>query len=685
MPERLSPWLLLRRVTSWISQRLAIPVTRDHNFGNASITHSRLRINRLAFCAILFFSAIGVRLLHWQDSVIEVWHGQSMITTMGTTYEPEALNMLRDGYILFPRVFSTPSDATMVLHPPGYSILMAGIYGLFGNSDANIQLLQIVGDAAAAVMIFLIAGELLPYAVAIVAGMLVALSPHLAYYSLWISPDSLTVLPILAAAYFIILAVKKPRLITVVAAGMGLGLSCWLRSNSLLLAPLVAILILRLFERGKRLRYTVVFVGTTLIVISPITIRNLVLFHRFIPLSVGAGITLIEGIADYDKEHVFGMPFTDEEAAHMEARLYARPDYNGDLWTSDGVERDRARFARGLVAIRSHPAWFLGVMVRRAGFMLRYNDSGPHNWPFHSASVPIVSASPPVSHSPEPKDGMQPVWSSSPADLIANGTILSPRAEISVGDNGTVLQVRSDSSEYGDQFAPASARVQKNTDYVLRLLVNLEQGEMAAKITTSDRRVALASEIIADAQRKTRKRSKKNKERSSTEPGEADSTAEQDLASILIPFASGTTNEVHLVLSNNGPQADSSFLRVGRADLLELGPTAYTWTRYPRVLIRGIQKNLFTTGRMLPLEIIGIALLAIAGRWRALAILLVVPFYYLSLHSAFHTEYRYILAIHYFLFVMAATALFCFGTALWQGLGWAVRVSRKRASAPFIA
>jgi hypothetical protein len=35
--------------------------------------------------------------------------------------------------------------------------------------------------------------------------------------------------------------------------------------------------------------------------------------------------------------------------------------------------------------------------------------------------------------------------------------------------------------------------------------------------------------------------------------------------------------------------------------------------------------------------------------------------------SAFHTEYRYIIAIHYFLFVMAAVAIYVLGMMIWQG------------------
>ena len=65
---------------------------------------------------------------------------------------------------------------------------------------------------------------------------------------------------------------------------------------------------------------------------------------------------------------------------------------------------------------------------------------------------------------------------------------------------------------------------------------------------------------------------------------------------------------------------------------------------------------------MLPLLIVGLALLVISRRWRALVILLVVPAYYLSVQSAFHTEYRYILAMHYFLFIAAGVTVYCAGS-----------------------
>jgi hypothetical protein len=64
--------------------------------------------------------------------------------------------------------------------------------------------------------------------------------------------------------------------------------------------------------------------------------------------------------------------------------------------------------------------------------------------------------------------------------------------------------------------------------------------------------------------------------------------------------------------------------------------------------------------------IAGALLLGLALRGRALVLLLVVPAYYLCAQSALSTEYRYILAIHYFLFALAAVTLFCAGLTVKQ-------------------
>ena len=77
---------------------------------------------------------------------------------------------------------------------------------------------------------------------------------------------------------------------------------------------------------------------------------------------------------------------------------------------------------------------------------------------------------------------------------------------------------------------------------------------------------------------------------------------------------------------------------------------------------------------MLPAVILGIALLALARRRSVLVIVLAVPVYYLCAQSALSTEYRYILGIHYFLFVTAAVTLHSFGAAA----GQVARIAARR-------
>jgi hypothetical protein len=55
-------------------------------------------------------------------------------------------------------------------------------------------------------------------------------------------------------------------------------------------------------------------------------------------------------------------------------------------------------------------------------------------------------------------------------------------------------------------------------------------------------------------------------------------------------------------------------------------------------------------------------------KWRALVVLLAVPVYYLCVQSALHTEYRYVLAVHYFLFAAAGHALCRAGQKMVSGL-----------------
>jgi dolichyl-phosphate-mannose-protein mannosyltransferase len=647
-----------------ISNRLALIFEADPD---------RSQRVKVATVTAIFLLAVGVRLLHWQDSYTKIAQQGPWSSGIAGHYKSEAQRMLAEGGFLYPNRLVDPGDARLIIHPPGYSILIAAIFAVWGESDRPLRLAQIVLDALSAVMIFLIAAALFKFALATIAAVLVALSPHLAYHSIWISPDNLPVLPILVAVYLLIKASERPRLVTVLAAGAMIGLSCWLRANGLMLAAFMAVAVALLSDKSRRVWYAAALVGATVLVVSPITIRNWVLFHHFIPISIAGGENLIVGIADFDKEGRFGMPTSDGDAAVKDAVWYDRPDYRISAWLPDGVERDQARYARGLRVIRSNPRWFLGVMLQRAFFMLRYNDAGRSDWPFNTSQVPIVSAEIPAMHSPASAREMQPVWSISGPGLRSNASDQSIQAEISLEEQGQTLRIVGDASEFGEQFVSAPIAVEPGTDYVLSVENAFGQGKAAVKVTSTERRITLSSEILnSEGAERSAKRERKKK--GDTLSGSVDPLVQSSVNKVDMIFASGDRREVRLVISNNGAGSVRPITEVGEVSLYNLGATPFQWTRYPRALIRGLQKNLFKTNTMLPLAITGMLLLALGGRGRALVILLVVPAYYLCAQSVLSTEYRYILAIHYFFFIMAAATIYCAG----QFVGQVVQSARRR-------
>ncbi|MGH9967661.1 MAG: ArnT family glycosyltransferase, partial [Pyrinomonadaceae bacterium] len=323
---------------------------------------------KLVIIGLIFLAALSARLLVWQNKRAEVAQVQTRVTE---NYKHLARLLQQNGFGSFFAASSTTSNPDLLGHPPGYSILVTLIYRMAGESDAAIQLFQITCDSLCAVIIFLIAIELLPLGVGTLAGFMAAFAPQFSWNSILLLPDTLAALPILLAIYLIIRASKQPRWFTVFAAGILIGISCWLRANALLLAPFLALLLPFVFPRGMRLRLALTLIGGASLAIAPLTIRNAVVFGHFIPVSLGAGQTLLEGIADYDEARRFGLPNTDMDLIQQEAETHNRPEYATTLFGPDATKRDRERLARGFAVIRDHPFWFVTVMVRRAASMWR--------------------------------------------------------------------------------------------------------------------------------------------------------------------------------------------------------------------------------------------------------------------------------------------------------------------------
>ncbi|HEY6120739.1 MAG TPA: glycosyltransferase family 39 protein [Pyrinomonadaceae bacterium] len=573
---------------------------------------------RLGLISFVFILAIVIRLFHWQDNPTPPFHG------MTGEYKAHAMVLVRGdvkGFLAGP---NPPSNAHVIKHPPGYPLLMALVYKLFGDNDSAMRVVHIVLDATAVVFVFLIANELFSFGTAILASVLAALSPQLAYHAVALLPDPLAAPTLLLAIYLLVRAYKQSCLVTVFAAGIAIGISCWFRSNTLLLPVFICATMPLLFPTGRRTRAVVALLAGFLLLVAPVTIRNAVYFHSFIPLSLSAGITLVEGIGVYDKEKKFGLPDSDYLVTKWEAEEFQRPDYLGDRFGVDGVIRERFRIHRGLAVIESHPLWFAGVMVQRAISMLRL------------ARVELVRPQPAVRH--DLTNFPNEAWTLSPAQAASGSSLGNLTLALSEAKQNLRIVATS-----GNTFILGRLPVKPASDYLLQLPLKIEEGQVVIEVIDDAKNITLAwTPILHPVNWLDLK------------------PEEQPTSMVEVPFVSSQAQNVRLELKMTGKAGQEITVQIGSIRAYELGPATQTWTRYPRMIIHLLQK-LFITAVALPCALLGIVLLVRRRRWAALVLLLVVPVYYMCLQSALWTEFRYILAMHYFLFILVSLGIVWLG------------------------
>lgn len=329
-----------------------------------------------AFGLALYGFAFAVRALHSVDLDPVIDTRDQPGQRMTRRYDLAAVSILHGEGVLFPAQ-PNPKDTGLLARPPGYPTLLAGLYALIGRSLRSTMLVQNVVTSLSSPLVFVAAGPIVGWPAAAVAGLLAATAPHLAFHSNAILPDALCVLPVAGGVLLVELARRRRSPSLLALAGAAFGISVWLRPNTLALGPFVAAgLALLARDRRRALRPAMILAVTSLLVVSPITIRNYWIYGEFVPVSINFGIVLWEGIGDAGGPR-FGAQRFDPDVAQAEAVLYGDPRY-GVWWASpDGIARDRARIRRSLDIILHNPAWFAAAALDRMRQMLDYPSNAP--------------------------------------------------------------------------------------------------------------------------------------------------------------------------------------------------------------------------------------------------------------------------------------------------------------------
>jgi 4-amino-4-deoxy-L-arabinose transferase-like glycosyltransferase len=167
---------------------------------------------------------------------------------------------------------------------PGYPAWVGLWYALLGHHPLAVRLAQVPVGALTIGLTWLLARRLFGSTTAAIAAYLVALYPLAWQYEQLLYPESLATPLTLAALILIFTGTPSAR--RALAAGLVIGISLLVRPSGefLVLGALVAWIVAVGWRRGIGL--TVITAVAAILVVAPWTVRNAVVMHGFVPISM---------------------------------------------------------------------------------------------------------------------------------------------------------------------------------------------------------------------------------------------------------------------------------------------------------------------------------------------------------------------------------------------------------------
>nr|WP_240806975.1 glycosyltransferase family 39 protein [Polyangium spumosum] len=263
-------------------------------------------------------------------------------------------------------------------YPVGYPALIGGAYALFGAHPGVAMLMNAVLGALAAVAVHRLAARAVSPGPALAAGLLVALHPGLVAYTPALMSEGVTAALVTCAAWAAAwlrdaVPLGAPRTIVarVVVLGVVVGLATLVRPQSLVFAPLFALLALAPLA-GRRagwkaLGFAALATAFALAVCAPWTARNCERMNRCALVSVNGGWNLLIGA---------------DPASTGAWSPIKVPDACREVWDEAGKDACFGRAAA--LYITEHPGAWLSLVPRKLAATFDY--CGAAGWYLHESN-----------------------------------------------------------------------------------------------------------------------------------------------------------------------------------------------------------------------------------------------------------------------------------------------------------
>ncbi len=188
---------------------------------------------------------------------------------------------------------------TTYFRAPFYVYCLTTLYGLFGVSLWAARIFGLIVGLASVFMTIRIGTDLFDRRAGLLAGLIHALYPVCLYFELELLLDPLFALLLQLALYFALRWSDKHHTKQILLSGLFLGLAAITRPTALIYLPLGIFMIILMRDRARSMiRPMAAFAAAALLVITPITIRNISVAFDPVLISSQGGINLYIGNND---------------------------------------------------------------------------------------------------------------------------------------------------------------------------------------------------------------------------------------------------------------------------------------------------------------------------------------------------------------------------------------------------
>lgn len=296
--------------------------------------------NKIFICILVFLFSLAVRLIFISFSLYPY---EALKFYDAPSWDGIAKNLISK------KSFLEPTGEPTSIRPPIYPIFLAFIYLIFGFNYKAVFIVQSVISSLTNVILFLLCSNFISLKVGMISSFVSVIWPPFVVYSGIICSETLYIFLLLTFLFFFLKENKKTW--QNLALGILLGVINLTRSTIVFYTIFLIFYNLFFGISTRKVKEIIIITVVSFVVLLPWTIRNYLVFGRFLLINTAAGELFWsgtylkwDGVCKHDRDEDFFKKFGSIE---------------------NPIDRDKEMFKEGIKNIINNPKGFIKLSVKK--------------------------------------------------------------------------------------------------------------------------------------------------------------------------------------------------------------------------------------------------------------------------------------------------------------------------------